>query len=278
MSDTIHLHETDAQLEAKAQERLAKHRECALLASLLGQLRERALPWWSPVVLREVWPTAARLGWLEKRPDVRARITTELTGLPRMAAREADRGFQAMLIDRVVQAGDVATERWERAFTVEELAVHGPSTVLWSEFRARFPWDNPGPADKDLLVWLIGDLLEERKEGSRTASVMTPLYVRSAIDVRVWQESIPLEIRVQVDGRRLRKELEGKGFTCRDELAVVKVERVVEHIPAFHLKGILDALERVLPALASAGAEPPAPDEEPEHTETIPKLDESGIN
>ena len=44
MSDTVHLHETDAQLEARAQERLAKHRECALLAALLGQLRERNLP------------------------------------------------------------------------------------------------------------------------------------------------------------------------------------------------------------------------------------------
>jgi hypothetical protein len=274
MSDTIHLHETDAQLEARAQERLQKHREVALLAALLGQLRERSLPWWSPAVLKEVWPTSVRFGWLEKRPDVRARLTTELTGLPRLAAREADRGFQSMLIDRVAQAGDVAIDRWEKAFLPEELAIHGPTTVLWAEFRARFPWEAPTAADKELLVWLIGDLLEERKEGNRTASIMTPLYVRSAIDVRVWQESIPLEIRVQVDGRRLRKELEGKGFTCRDELAVVKIERIVEHVPAVHLKGILDALERVLPALATAGAEAPLGDEEPEHTESIPRMDD----
>lgn len=276
MSDTIHLHETDAQLEARAQERLAKHREVALLAALLGQLRERALPWWSPSVLREVWPTAVRFGWFEKRPDLRARLTTDLTGLPRMAAREADRGFQAMLVDRVLQSGDIDVDRWEQAYAPAEIAVHAPPTAVWAEFRARFPWESPSAADKELLVWLIGDLLEERKEGNRTASIMTPLYVRSAIDVRVWQESIPLEIRVQVDGRRLRKELEGKGFTCRDELAVVKIERIVEHIPAVHLKGILDALERVLPALASPNAEAPTGDEEPEHTESIPRVDEIG--
>jgi hypothetical protein len=104
-----------------------------------------------------------------------------------------------------------------------------------------------------MLVWLLHQLLEERKDGARTTSIMTPLYVRSAIDVRAWQEHIPLEIRVQVDGRRLRKELEGKTFTCRDELAVVKIERIVEHLPATHLKGILDALERVVPALAGQG-------------------------
>jgi hypothetical protein len=52
----------------------------------------------------------------------------------------------------------------------------------------------------------------------------------------------------------------------------------VEHIPAVHLKGILDALERVLPALAMAGAENPVGDEEPEHTESIPRIDEQNAN
>ena len=217
-----------------------------------------------------MWPTAVRFQWFDKRPDVRGRLTHQLTGLTPRAAREADRAFQSNLVERVLEAGDIPIEDYERAFSSEELAVHAPPSAIWHEFRTRFPWDAPTADDKDLIVWLLAELLEEKKDGNKTASIMTPLYVRSAIDVRIWQEHIPLEIRVQVDGRRLRKELEGKSFTCRDELAVVKVERVVEHIPTVHLKGILDALERVLPALAGQ-AELPHGDDEPEHTESIPK-------
>ena len=69
---------------------------------------------------------------------------------------------------------------------------------------------------------------------------MLPLYLRSAIDVRVWQESIPVDIRVAVDGRRLRRELEGRPFTTRDELEVVKLERLVQHVPMPAMQGVLD--------------------------------------
>jgi len=270
MSEVTQPLDADDVLVARAQERLAKNRECQLLAALLTQLRERNRPWWSPQVLRQVWPTAQRFQWLDKRPDVRARLTNQLTGLARLASREADRAFQASLIERVLEAGDVTVDEYERSFEAEELAVHAPPAVLWQEFRTRFPWEIPTAEDKDLMVWLLAELLDEKKDGNKTASIMTPLYVRSAIDVRIWQEHIPLEIRVQVDGRRLRKELEGKTFTCRDELAVVKVERIVEHVPTAHLKGILDALERVLPALAGQ-VELPHHDDEPEHTESVPK-------
>jgi hypothetical protein len=272
MSEISHSLESDEVLVGRAQERLAKHRECQLLAALITQLRSRNRPWWNPAELRQVWPTPLRFEWLESRPDVRGRLTNQLTGLAPLAARESESRFQAQLIERVVEAGDVSIEDWEYAFAAEELAVHAPASVLWQEFRARFPWEEPSPEDKELMVWLLGELLDEKKEGNKTISIMTPLYVRSAIDVRMWQEYIPLDIRVQADGRRLRKELEGKPFTCRDELAVVKLERVVEHIPTVHLRGILDALERVLPELAGQETSYDAEvDSEGELTETVPR-------
>ncbi|MCA9489463.1 MAG: hypothetical protein KC621_06055, partial [Myxococcales bacterium] len=205
MSDSNQPLDADEVLVARAQEKLAKNRECALMASLLTQLRERRRSWWSAEVLREIWPTSTRFLWFDKRPDIRGRLTTDLTGLHRLAARESERAFQASLIDRVLDAGDMTIEAWDASFLPEEIAVHAPTATLWNEFRNRFPWDGSAAEDRDLLVWLLGELLEERKEGSKTTSIMTPLYVRSAIDVRVWQEHIPLEIRVQVDGRRLRK-------------------------------------------------------------------------
>lgn len=260
--------DADEVLVARAQERLAKNRECQLLAALITQLRDRDRPWWSAAMLKQVWPTPIRFQWFEGRPDVRGRLTHQLTGLAPLAARESEQRFQSELIERVVDAGDVSVEDWDRAFSAEELAVYAPTSIVWQEFRSRYPWDQADPEDRDLMVWLLGELLDEKRDGTKTQSIMTPLYVRSAIDVRVWQEHIPLDIRVQVDGRRLRKELEGKTFTCRDELAVVKLERVVEHIPAAHLKGILDALERVLPALAG---QPEMIDDEADHTESVAK-------
>jgi hypothetical protein len=240
----------DDAVGSRAQDHLSLHREAQFLAALYARLRERPRPWWSAATLHEAFPTEMRFQWLEKRADVRERIAHALTGFPMKALRSGDLAFQASLVERVLASGDVSVEAWEAAFEPGDLVAAGPPAALWSAFRQRFPWDAPAREDQDLLVWLLNELLDEKKDGNRTTSIMTPLYVRSAIDVRAWQEHIPLEIRVQVDGRRLRKELEGKTFTCRDELAVVKVERIVEHLPAAHLKGILDALERVVPALA----------------------------
>jgi hypothetical protein len=241
---------TDEGVASRMQDHLAHNREAQFLAALYARLRERPRPWWSAATLREIFPTTTRFQWLEKRPDVRERIAHALTGFPQKALRSSDLAFQATLVERVLDSGDVSVEAWEAAFDPGDLVAAGPPAALWSAFRQRFPWEAPAREDQELLVWLLNELLDEKKDGNRTTSIMTPLYVRSAIDVRAWQEHIPLEIRVQVDGRRLRKELEGKTFTCRDELAVVKVERIVEFLPATHLKGILDALERVVPALA----------------------------
>ena len=54
--------DADEVLVARAQERLAKQRECGLVAALITQLRDRNRPWWSASTLRELWPTANRSG------------------------------------------------------------------------------------------------------------------------------------------------------------------------------------------------------------------------
>ncbi len=272
MSETTQPLDSDDVLTARAQESLAKSRESQLLAALLSELATRNLSWWTPETMRVAFPTKARFEWFLNRPDIRQRLTHAMTGLAKRAAREADPGFQADLIDRVLESGDVKLDAYHGAFDIEEMAVHAPNHILWTAIRDAYPWEETSAEDKELMVWLIAELLKERKEGGKTQSIMTPLYIRSAIDVRTWQDSMPLEIRVQVDGRRLRKELEGKSFTCRDELAVVKVDRIVEHIPMAQLKGILDAVERVLPGLA-----PPESTEEPNQTEAAAKPPGNGL-
>ncbi|MBX2800140.1 MAG: hypothetical protein KTR31_20850 [Myxococcales bacterium] len=246
-------------------DKIDKSPEAALLLELLAYLEENPRDWWEPGLTRASWGTLDRLEALRAQPELRARITHDLTGLALGAAMGADPVLQADLVDRVVESGEVSLADWEAAFPRELLVVEGPRSALWQEFRTRYPWESPSSEDRTLLVWLLERLLEPR--GEDETAIMTPLYVRSAIDVRVWQEKIPIDIRVQVDGQRLRRELEGKPFTCRDELAVVRLERMVKHIPVAQVKGVFDALERVLPGLAMPTTQ--IDDEEVESTEAL---------
>jgi hypothetical protein len=253
MSEDTQPLDSDDELASRARLQLDHSPEARMLAALLRQLRIRPHPWWSPANLRRSWPTATRFEWLAGRPDVRGRLTHELTGLAPAAARNLERSLQVEIIERVVEAGEVSAERWELAYHPEELALHAPPALLWQEFRSRFPWDAPRVEDLELLGWFIQDLMAPK---APHGPVLTPTYVRSAIDLLVWQEHLPIEVRVQVDGRRLQRELEHKNFTCADELAVVKVERIVQFIPTRHLRSILDAVERVFPVLTDLSEEP----------------------
>lgn len=253
MSDETKPLDDDRLLAEQAAERLAASREAQLLASLIRQLRARPHPWWAPSNLRRSWPSAMRFEWLAGRPDVRGRLTHQLTGLAPAAARNLERTLQVQLVDRVVDAGDVTAEQYELAYTPEDLAIHAPAATIWQEVRSRFPWDAPRAEDLEFLGWFLKDLMAPRAGGP----LLSALYVRSAIDVRVWHESLPIEVRVQADARRLQFELAGKPFTSQDELAVVKVDRLVQYLPARSLRAVFDAVEQVLPSLAGFSDEPP---------------------
>src|SRR5262249_5909920 len=71
-------HSDDTRI-GRPRERLAKNRECQLLAALIPQLRTREHRWWTPEHLRRTWPTPIRFDWLDERPDVRGRLTHKLT-------------------------------------------------------------------------------------------------------------------------------------------------------------------------------------------------------
>jgi hypothetical protein len=118
---------TDAELGAEAGAQLARSPSLQLVAELLGRLREMKLPWWTPQQLRAAYPAAERLSWLASRPDIRQRITTQLTGLAPRAARNKSPAFQAELIDSVVDEGDISVDDFEHAFDPVDLALYGPA-------------------------------------------------------------------------------------------------------------------------------------------------------
>lgn len=232
-----------------------------LVAELLTKLREADLAWWSPQALREAWPAAERMRWLDERPDLRQRITTALTGLAPKAARKKPSDFQAALIDSVVDDGDTSVRAFEEAFSPVEMAVYGPVTSFWRAFRDRFPWDDRRPAHRELVAWLMGALLNDKSfiDDMGRAPVMNAWDLRTGIDNRAWHAHMPIEVRAAIDDARLKREKvdPGEPFHAADDLSIALPETIATHVPLRDLGGVLDVAERAM-ALAVEVAAPPA--------------------
>ncbi len=238
---------TDAELGAEAGAQLARSPSLQLVAELLGRLREMKLPWWTPQQLRAAYPAAERLGWLASRPDIRQRITTQLTGLAPRAARNKSPVFQAELIDSVVDEGDISVEDFEHAFDPVDLALYGPAAEHWRLFRRRAPWDDDATAHQDLLGWLMGALLADKSslDGAARRPLLTPLELRTAIDGRVWHTRIPLHVRVAIDDARFAhgRDRPGEPFGAERDLAIATPALIAASIPLVDLKAVLDVAE-----------------------------------
>ncbi|NUO51477.1 MAG: hypothetical protein HOV80_21695, partial [Polyangiaceae bacterium] len=125
---------SDDRLSSEAAQHLGRHPALQLIAELLTRLREVGFPWWTAEHLRGAYPAAERMRWLVRRPDIRQRITTQLTGLAPRAARNKTPEFQASLIDSVIDEGDITLEMFEQAFEPIDTAVYGPAAELWRLF------------------------------------------------------------------------------------------------------------------------------------------------
>jgi hypothetical protein len=273
--------QSDDVLAAEASAHLARLPSLQLMAELLTRLREMRLPWWTPDHLRKAYGAADRMGWLAERPDLRQRITSELTGLAPKAARKKAPEFQAALIDSVIDDGDITVAAFEAAFDPADLAVYAPVSDLWRLFRRRMPWEDDATAHQDLVGWLVGALLADKSslDAAPRTPILTPWHVRTAIDGRVWHARIPLDVRVAIDEARLRRERERPGdpFHAAHDLAHAPPALIAASIPLKDLVPVLDVAGRAmgfeleptepsarpgrdsLPPPALASGRPPAP-------------------
>ena len=234
----------DDRLASEAAAHLARHPALQLIAELLTRLREVGFPWWTPEHLRGAYPAAERMRWLVRRPDIRQRITTQLTGLAPRAARNKTPEFQAALIDSVIDEGDITREVFEQAFEPTDIAVYGPASDLWRLFRKRMPWDDDATAHQDLVGWLIGALLADKcsLDGAPRTPVLSALQVRTAIDGRVWHSRIPLHVRVAIDDARFahQRERPTEAFGVERDLQIATPALIAASVPLKDLGGVLD--------------------------------------
>ncbi|WP_437601879.1 hypothetical protein WMF28_09760 [Sorangium sp. So ce590] len=240
----------DETLRREARVHLASEPALQLVAELIARLRELDLPWWTPVKLREQFGAVERMDWFRERGDVRQQITTSLTGLSPRAARRKTPDFQGALIDSVIDEGDITPRAFEAAFDPRDLSVYGPAGGYWQFFRESMPWDQDTPQHQEIVAWLLKALLADRSpfEGIGRTPILTPWDVRTAIDGRLWQTRIPLEVRVAIDNARLKQERERPGvpFHADGELAIAGPDVIAANIPPREILPVVQLAQKAM--------------------------------
>jgi hypothetical protein len=239
---------SDDDLHREARAHLAKSPHLQVVAELLGKLRAQDLPWWTPESLRSTWSAKARMRWYSERPDLRQKITSDLTGLPSNTSRVKTPDFQAELLDAVLDNGDIGAGQFEHAWSPADMVVYGPAEHMWTAFRERMPWNEESPVHQRLVAWLLRTLLSDRSsmEAMPRKPILTPWEVRAAIDPMVWQTRIPADVRAAVDDARLRQERSRarETFTTRQELLICTPDHIAASVPLVDLEGVIAAAER----------------------------------
>ncbi len=240
----------DDMLREEAQTKLAQSPALQVVCEMMSKLRVMTFDWWTPEFTRQRWSAHARMRWFRDRPDLRQEITASLTGLPATTARHKSPEFQADLMAAVMEAGDVTASRFEEVFDPRDLVVHGPVSEFWTSFRERMPWHDDGASHQAFIAWFLRALLAERTcetEGTRRA-ILTPLDVRAAIDARVWQTYLPVDIRAAVDEARIRQERSRPRdpYLARHELSIAVPEHIAAHVPLTELTGVFTAAEHAM--------------------------------
>jgi hypothetical protein len=210
---------TDNARAAEAETFLAEHPELQYVSTCIDLLRKANVDWFTSEQLRDAFPANVRMQWFAERPDIRQRITTELTGLKAGAARKRSTERQAMDIDDAIGV-DCTVQEFDAAFQPDELAVYGDAGAIFKLLLERFPWETNDPLLRELVAMLLDALLEPRGDKPQ---IMSHLQMRSALPEEHVQERIPLRVRVAVNRARLEHEAThpSKPFTAEMELAIM---------------------------------------------------------
>jgi hypothetical protein len=266
----------DAALVQESRSHVAGNAALQLIAELVSKLRGSRFSWWTPELLRGTWDATERMGWFEQRPDIRQRITCNLTGLRPKAARNKRPDDQAALIDSVINDGDVTVEQFENEFDAIELAAYAPAADIWNRFRERMPWGEDIPPNQELVAWLVDRLLASfgTIDGMTRKPILTPYEIRTTIPGKIWHSRIPLEVRVAIDEARFQREREkpGEPYHAIHDLGLATPTIIAANISLRDLLCVFDVAEKAMGLPASRGAAPASRVVEPGAAATLSKV------
>ncbi len=176
--------------------------------------------------------------WFAERPDVRAHLVCEISGLKSEYAHGLSLDTQVQIVNAAVAGGAEAGPSFRRALTPEDLVLHGNVPAIWSHIREKFPWEEGSERNRDFAELFLALCL--------TARILSPLDVRLAVDPGNWQTAIPPDIRAQVDRARLAQERDEPHapFTTTQEFEIVTTKILATHLEMLDLLAIFDAARK----------------------------------
>ncbi|MFZ2803862.1 MAG: hypothetical protein WA001_01430 [Patescibacteria group bacterium] len=232
---------SDEELAAEAKQYLDDDPRRGFLSELYAAIRVAELPWCSAIDLHKEFTTKERMEALASRPDERQRITNRLAGTPLKAARRMEPGFQAALIEQVIESADITLDDFENAFPTDGLMVYGKDPAfIWRIFRTRMDWEDNSEAHQLLVNQSLQSLL--------TYKLLTAWDLLNTIDLTVWESKIPLEVRVELRKERLEYEKLNPTdpFGAAQELEVIGLGRLVQFIPLKDLVPVMELAEHTM--------------------------------
>ncbi len=176
--------------------------------------------------------------WFAERPDDRADLVCEISGLKSEYARVLPLETQVLIVNAAVENGAEAGQAFRKALMPDDLVIHGDVTAIWSHIRDRFPWDGTSGQNRDFAEFFL--------TRSLAARILSPLDVRLAVDPGSWQMAIPPDIRAQVDRARIEQErVEPQNpYKTAQEFEIVTPKILATHLDMLELLAIFDAARK----------------------------------
>ena len=235
----------DADLAKEAATFLAGKPECQVLAELFEKLRGLKLGWWTPSMLRRATPAKDRMEALKQRPDIRQRITIEITNLRPNTARNKEPAKQAELIDDAIANGDWDDDRFEEAFGIDETVIYGDAAKLWSLFMSMMPFEDDKPGHRAIVRAFIESCLNDGRVNPTTNKpfkpFLTALDVLESIDGVNWHTKLDPKLLIDLDRAAYEQERKTptQPFTARQRMGIVTLEVIEKSFPPDMLVQVL---------------------------------------
>ncbi len=255
---------TDDTLSKEAAQFIVGHPPLQILAGLITILREKYPSWYTPETMFRFSPVAERMCALESRPDIRQRLLVELTNAKPKTARKTPLEMQGGQVLIAIDAEDVSIKQYELAHEPMELALYLDAGALWRFIMNSLPWEANEEADKEIVALLISSLIDPSRiktEWSPSGAILTPWDLMHGIDARVWNQHLPLDLRVKVHEAWVEATRDGSEtvFAPKQVFEIVPPDVFMLHFKLTDLRKILELAEKRMGFEA-----PPPPVEEPE--------------